>query len=98
MRGRFFTVGRSQAIVTYHPAYLLRNPGKTSSCSCGQWACRLSKQSHPQKYDGWKSVPCERTGCLFESFQRAHHLLQGAHQRGNGRGGGGTDLPQRSNR
>ncbi|MFM7073657.1 MAG: uracil-DNA glycosylase family protein [Planctomycetota bacterium] len=26
MRGRFFTVGHSQAIVTYHPAYLLRNP------------------------------------------------------------------------
>ncbi len=26
MRGRFFTFGQSQVIVTYHPAYLLRNP------------------------------------------------------------------------
>jgi DNA polymerase len=26
MRGKFFTVGRAKAIVTYHPAYLLRNP------------------------------------------------------------------------
>jgi DNA polymerase len=26
MRGRFFTFGAAQVIVTYHPAYLLRNP------------------------------------------------------------------------
>jgi len=28
LRGRFFTLGTARALCTYHPAYLLRNPGK----------------------------------------------------------------------